>query len=303
MKTPRRLFPSIASLRALEALERLGSASAAAEELALTQSAVSRQLQAVERQMGVALIRRDGKRLGLTPAARRYAAELRPVLNRIAQASLQLQVGPLGGTLSLAILPAFGMRWLVPRLPQFARLHPDVTVNMTTRLRPFAFDMEPFDAAIHFGQPDWPDTDSLLLRHEQVLPVCAPSLVPQRAPVRPNDIRKLPLLHIQTRPLAWQGWFAERGLVVNSPLPGTMYDQFATITQAALHGLGVALMPDYLVERDLAQGRLVALHGRAAEMQGAYYLVWPRSKSQDPALLAFRDWLETQAQPEDPLPR
>lgn len=303
MKTPRRLYPSISSLRALEALDRLGSASAVAEELALTQSAVSRQLQAVEQQMGVELIRRDRKRLSLTPAAQKYATEIRKVLNQIAQASLRLQVAPMGGTLNLAILPTFGMRWLVPRLPDFARLHPDVTVNMSTRLQPFAFATEAFDAAIHFGQADWPDTGSLLLRHEQVVPVCAPVLLPHRKPVRPGEIRRMPLLHIQTRPLAWRNWFARQGITVTTALPGTTYDQFATITQAALHGLGVALMPDYLVERDLAQGHLVALLDRPTEAQGAYYLVWPQDKAQDPALQAFRDWLETQAQPEDPLPR
>ncbi|MBK0328448.1 LysR family transcriptional regulator [Rhodobacteraceae bacterium F11138] len=303
MNTPRRLFPSISSLRALEALDRLGSASAAADELALTQSAISRQIQTMERQMGIVLTRRDGKRLGLTPAARSYAAEMRKVLNQIAQASLRLQVAPLGGTLNLAILPTFGMRWLVPRLPAFSRQHPDVTVNMATRLKPFNFEMEGFDAAVHFGDSNWPDTDSLLLRHEQVIPVCSPELIPHGQPVRPVDIRKMPLLHIQTRPTAWRAWFAAQGVLDTSPLPGTLYDQFSTITQAALHGLGVALMPDYLIERDLAQGRLVALHGRATETEGAYYLVWPHSKSHDPALQTFRDWLATQAQPEDPLPR
>ncbi len=304
MKIPRRLFPSISSLRALEALERLGSASAAADELALTQSAVSRQLQALEQQMGVDLIRRDRKRLGLTPAARRYAIEMREVLDQVARASSRLRFGPTGGTLALAILPAFGMRWLVPRLPAFASLHPEITINMTTRLRPFAFESEEFDAAIHFGQPDWPDSENLLLRHEQVVPVCAPGLLPEGTPLpRPADIRRMPLLHIQTRPLAWQNWFADRGVEVGAPLPGTLYDQYATIIQAALHGLGVALMPDFLIERELAQGRLLALDDRPSEMQGAYYLVWPRTKSQDPALLAFRDWLETQTDPEDLLPR
>ena len=163
METTRRLFPSISSLRALEALDRLGSASAAAEELALTQSAVSRQLQTLENQLGVELISRDRKRLSLTPAAQEYVAEIRQGLNHIAQASLKLHVAPVGGTLNLAILPTFGMRWLVPRLPHFARLHPDITINMSTRLRPFNFTAEPFDAALHFGEPDWPGTERLLL--------------------------------------------------------------------------------------------------------------------------------------------
>ncbi len=302
MSVPRRFLPSIASLRALEALDRLGSASAVAKELSLTQSAVSRQLQALERQMDVNLILRAQKRLTLTAAAQDYASEIRQALGLIANASLRLQVVPVGGTVNLAILPAFGMRWLMPRLPDFARLHPEVTINMSTRLQPFNFAREPFDAAIHFGQPDWPDTDYMLLRHEQVIPVCAPDLVPDM-PTSPHIVRTLPLLHIQTRPRAWQHWFEGQGLPATGPLPGTMYDQYATITHAALHGLGVALMPDYLVEQDLATGRLVPLHPAPVEATGAYYLMWPKSKSHEPSLRQFRDWLSTQAQPEDPLPR
>ncbi len=303
MLAPRRFLPSISSLRALEALDRLGSASAVAEELSLTQSAISRQLQALERQMGAELVLRGAKRLALTPAAQDYCAEIRQALNRIAQASLRLQVAPVGGTLNLAILPAFGMRWLMPRLPEFARLHPDVTINMSTRLGQFNFASESFDAAIHFGRDDWPGTDSILLRHEHVLPVCAPSLPRPNSPPTPAAIRNLPLLHIQSRPRAWSAWFKRHGVAISGPLDGTMYDQYATISQAALHGLGVALMPDFLIEQDLATGRLIPLHPTPSEANGAYYLVWPQSKSRDPSLRHFRTWLSTQAQPEDPLPR
>lgn len=303
MLAPRRLLPSISSLRALEALDRLGSASAVAEELSLTQSAVSRQLQVLERQMGVDLVERTQKRLTLTPAAQGYVVEVRQALLGIANASLRLQVAPLGGTLNLAILPTFGMRWLMPRLPDFARAHPNVTLNMTTRLIPFNFAAEPFDAALHFGSADWPGTDRLLLRHEAVLPVAAPGLVPVNTKEDPAALLKLPLLHIQTRPHAWSDWFAAKGVRLTRPIPGTMYDQFATITQAALHGLGVALMPAYLVEQEIATGRLVAVCGAATEAKGAYWLVWPQTRARDPSLTAFREWLAGQAEPEDPLPR
>ncbi|AXT34175.1 LysR family transcriptional regulator [Phaeobacter sp. LSS9] len=303
MAIPRRFLPSIAALRALEALDRLGSASAAADELALTQGAVSRQLQALERQLGVDLVRRDQKRLTLSPEAQTYAADIRQALNQIAQSTLRVQAAPLAGSLNLAILPAFGMRWLMPRLPEFARRHPDVTINMSTRLEPFNFVSEGFDAAIHFGTADWPGTQALLLKHEQMLPVCAPDLLAGGEVRTPSDIAALPLLHIQTRPQAWQHWFESHDIALQDGLSGTMYDQFATITQAALHGLGVALMPDYLVEQDLATGRLVALHATATESPGAYYLVWPEARSKDPALIKFRSWLAGQAQPEDPLPR
>lgn len=303
MSAPRRFLPSISALRALEALDRLGSASAAAVELSLTQGAVSRQLQALERQLGLALVQREGKKLSLTPQAQDYAEEIRTALNQIAQASLRLQTAPLAGTLNLAILPAFGMRWLMPRLPEFARLHPDVTINMTTRLEPFSFSSEAFDAAIHFGEANWPGTEALLLKNEQLIPVCAPDLLRGEAIAAPEQILSLPLLHIQTRSGAWADWFAANGVQTPKTVAGTMYDQFSTITQAAMHGLGVALMPDYLVEQDLATGRLIALHPAPTETRGAYYLVWPTRNAQAPALVKFRTWLAGKAQPEDPLPR
>lgn len=301
MIAPRRFLPSIASLRALEAVDRLGSASAAAQELSLTQGAVSRQLQALEKQMGLQMILRDGKKLSLTDAAQAYAAEVRQALQQIGQASLRLQARPTDGKLNLAILPAFGMRWLMPRLPDFARQFPDITINMGTELVPFNFATQPYDAALHYGTANWPGTDSLLLRSERMLPVCAPSLA--QGPAQPSDVLSYPLLHIQTRPNAWADWLAANAVTAPDPLPGTIYDQYSTIIQAALHGLGIALIPDYLAEQDLAASRLVAPFGQPAEARGAYYLVWPRERSSDPALKRFREWLSAQAQPEDPLPR
>jgi len=174
MKTLARFLPSIASLRALEALDRLGSASAVAKELSQTQSAVSRQLQALEAQLGVNLILRKAKRMQMTPEARLYTAQIRQALQTISRASLDLTLTPQGGTLNLAILPTFGMRWLVPRLADFTRRYPDITLNMATRLQPFDFGAEDFDAALHFGAADWPGGDHLRLKTEQLVAVCAP---------------------------------------------------------------------------------------------------------------------------------
>ncbi|MEP2031063.1 MAG: LysR substrate-binding domain-containing protein [Paracoccaceae bacterium] len=303
MIAPRRFLPSIASLRALEALDRLGSASSAAEELSLTQSAVSRQLQTLERQLGTELIVREKKRMLLTPEARKYAAELRQALGQIAQASLQVQTSSLAGQLSLGILPTFGMRWLVPRLADFAKRHPDITINMSTRLVPFNFAGQNLDAAIHFGDSDWPGTHKLKLKTEQVIPVCAPELLPAGSLENAADVLDLPLLHIETRPRAWANWLDVYDDPTDKPMSGTMYDQFSTITQAALHGLGVALLPDYLVESDLAAGRLMMAHEGPSRSLGAYYLVWPFQKDRDPSLQHFREWLEGQAEDEDPLPR
>jgi DNA-binding transcriptional LysR family regulator len=302
MIAPRRFLPSIPALQALEAVARLGSATAAADELNLTQGAVSRQLKALEEQLGVALLNRAGKRLSLTPAGAGYAEDIRAGLQKIAQAALKLQANPGGGALSLAILPTFGMRWLVPKLPRFTAAHPEVTVNMTTVMEIVNFGAQPFDAAITFGDGNWPDTDKMLLAKEVLVPVAAPALLEGRTIETGHDLLRLPLLHIQTRPRIWQRWLAAKG-VETGPIAGMVHDQFTTIVQAALHGLGVGLVPDYLVAQDLAEGRLALALDGPEQSIGAYWLVWPEERREAPALRAFRDWLAGEVAAEDMLPR
>ncbi|WP_371224165.1 LysR substrate-binding domain-containing protein [Roseovarius sp. 2305UL8-3] len=303
MNAPRRFLPSIPSLRALEALDRLGSATAVADELNQTQGAISRQLRTLEEQLGQSLFIRKSRRLTLTPEAETYAEEIRQALAQITRASMKLSLNPSGGTINLAILPTFGMRWLVPRLADFARQHPEVTINLSTRIEKFNFATEPFDAAIQFGSDMSPDTERLRLKPEAVIAVAAPDLLRGRTLAHPRDIQSLPLLHIASRPDAWTDWFTAQNVTPEHPA-GTVHDQFSTLLQAALHGLGVALLPDYLVEQDLASGRLVAVWGGPVESRGAYHLVWPVEASNDPALKKFRDWLAGQAETEeDPLPR
>ena len=265
----RRYLPSIPSLLALEAVDRLGSASAAAEELNLTQGAVSRQLQVLEGQLGVTLLIRDKQRLRLTPAAADFVAEARRTLHRLAAASLTLRANPTGGALNLAILPAFGMHWLAPRLAKFAGLHPEVTVNLSTRLKPFDFTDSAFDAAIHYGRQDWPGVEYLKLMEEEILAVAAPAFEPLDAA---RDVLALPLLQLESRSGDWGRWLAHHGAPHLRP-PAMLFDQFATMQQAAVHGMGAALLPQFLIGRDLAEGRLVPLYGPAIRSLGSYYLV------------------------------
>jgi DNA-binding transcriptional LysR family regulator len=290
MVAPRRFLPSIDTLLALEGVARSGSVTAVAEQLSLTQSAVSRQLQRLEEQLEVALFIRDKKRLKLTPAGAEYAGQVREALKQIAQASLNLKANPSGGSLNLAILPTFGMLWLAPRLADFAQRHPEITVNLTTRLRPFDFDTEKLDAAIHFGEADWPDAGHLKLMTETVVPACAPTFKSEAGIETPADLFRKPLLHLTSRPNAWRQWFASNG-VAPPPLTGMLFDQFGAMAQAAVHGLGVALLPEFLIERELADGSLVSSVGGPVQSVGAYYLVWPNKLSQHSPVIRFREWL------------
>tara|TARA_R110002072_G_scaffold30915_4_gene95955 strand:+ start:1811 stop:2755 length:945 start_codon:yes stop_codon:yes gene_type:complete len=294
MIAPRRFLPSISALLAFEAVARLGSATKAAQELSLTQSAVSRQLKTLEDQLGVDLLARHGRQLTLTKAGQSYVGDVRDILNRLAHASVSARTNPTGGQLNLAILPAFGMHWLAPRLADFARTHPEVTVNLSTRLQPFAIQDSPFDAAIHFGHEDWPGVHYLPLMPETVVPVCAPDLLD--APLaRAADILNLNLLHLETRPRGWARWLAALG-VEGAPTGGMMFDQFATMAQAAIHGLGVALLPTFFAEPYLREGQLMLASAQTTQSIGSYYLVWPEGRQEGAALASFRRWLAQQAQ-------
>ncbi|WP_295315103.1 LysR substrate-binding domain-containing protein [Roseobacter sp.] len=296
MIAPRKYLPSVTSLLCFEAVARLGSATLAAGELSLTQSAVSRQLKSLEDQLGAQLMTRAGRGLVLTPRGQEYVAEIRDILQHLARATVAAQTNPSGGTLNLAILPAFGMHWLAPRLRDFAQRHPEVTVNLSTRLAPFDFRTSSFHAAIHFGREDWPGVSYLPLMPEIVVPVCAPGLI--AGPTHdPLEILAHDLLHLDTRPRGWARWFSATGREPDLP-PGMVFDQFSTMAQAAIHGLGVALLPTFFAEPYLAGGELVLASSRTTESIGSYYLVWPSEYSKTGAVASFRAWLEAQTEAE-----
>ena len=289
MIAPRRFLPSISSLLALEAVDRLGGASAAAEELSLTHSAVSRQLKVLEEQIGVNLARRRGRGISLTPAGVDYAQAVRGCLQDLARASLMIRASGSQASLRLAILPAFGMHWLSPRLAQFAARHPDVIVHLSTRLSPFDFSQEKFDAAVHFGARDWQGVDYLELAGERVAPACAPSLL-TKTPSDPAALLKMPLLHLESRPGAWEDWFEAHGCRADN-LRGMLFDQFDTMAEAAALGFGVALLPDFVAEPAFDRGRLVKAFPEYTETPGRYYLVWPSLRRPNDALDRLIDWL------------
>lgn len=288
---PRRYLPPIPALMALEAVDRLGTASAAADELSLTQGAISRALQGLETQLGVPLLIRERQRLRLTPAGQDYVGEVRKALTLLASASITLRANPTGGSLNLAILPAFGMHWLAPRLARFAQTHPEVTVNLSTRLKPFDFSGTAFDAAIHYGRQDWPGADSLKLMDEEILAVAAPGFP---AMDKATDILRHPLLQLESRTGDWGRWLAHHGHPGLRP-PGMMFDQFATLTQGAIHGMGAALIPTFLIQRELAEGRLTPIFGPPIRALGSYYLTWPDNRPDRAPLRSLRLWLQSEA--------
>ncbi|TKA95117.1 LysR family transcriptional regulator [Cereibacter changlensis] len=289
----RRYLPSLSLLTAFEAVVRTGSTAAAARELNLTQGTVSRLVQGLEAQLGVALFLRQRKRLLPTEAALAYAAEVRRGMDLIGRASVQVTASPGGGTLALAILPTFGTHWLAPRLPGFLKANPGVTINLATRLRPFDFAEEGMDAAIHFGSETWLEAGHLRLFGEDVVAVAAPEFLAAHPVRAAADLLALPLLQLEARPRGWQGWLAHHGIEAQAPR-GMVFDQFATMMQAAIHGIGVALLPEFLAAPSLADGALVPVFGGPVAGRHGYWLVWPETRADHPPLAAFRDWLRAE---------
>lgn len=290
MAIARRFLPSMSLLRAFEAAARLQSITAAADELNLTQGAVSRQIRALEELLGSDLFVRERQTIRLTLAGETYAREIREALRRIYSATLGFRANPKGGTLNLAILPTFGTRWLAPRLPDFLRDNPGITINLTTRLAPFDFSLEQVDAAIHFGGPDWPGAELAFLMTETVVPACSPALYKEYRFGTPSDLLRAPLLHLISRPDAWERWFNMHGALAES-VHGMLFDQFATLAQAATSGLGLAMLPEFLIQDELARGDLVKALDLPMQSTEQYYLAWPASRSAYSPLMAFRQWI------------
>lgn len=296
MPVSRQYLPSISLLSAFEAAARVLSFSQAARELNLTQSAVSRQIKALEDQLGVLLFNREGQKVSLTSTGEAYVQEVGEALRQIASASIAAQSNAGGGMLDLAVLPTFGARWLAPRLSDFFSAHPGITVNFTTKLKPFDFGTELLDAAIHFGQPVWVDAETVFLMNETVLPVCAPGFKGQHGIETPEQLYSAPLIHLSSRPDAWNDWFHSQNLYGETG-GRIVFDQFAAAAQAAIHGIGLALLPEFLIEQELAEGKLVQAFDAPLQSKEAYYFVWPARRDKYPPLVGFRDWIIKQAKP------
>jgi len=293
MAIPRRFLPSMSLLTAFEAAARHQSFTMAAEELSITQSAVSRQIRLLEEQIGCPLFVREKQTVRLSEAGVEYAREIRGALQRVGSATLNLRANPMGGSLNLAILPTFGTRWLAPKLPSFFDTHPGMTVNLSTRLSAFDFNVDPADAAIHFGERPWPGSEGVELMREMVVPACSKAFAEAHAMASATDLLPLRLLHLSSRPDQWERWFAAQGVACGR-LHGMLFDQFATAAQAAGSGLGIALLPSFLIEKDFERGDLVIALDAPMQSRERYWLVWPTGRGDFRPLALFREWLLTE---------
>lgn len=291
----RRKIPSTTALISFEAAARHESFTKAAQELSLTQGAVCRQIASLEEFLGLELFRRSRRGVKLTEAGLSYSRRVATQLDAVERDTLSVMGQQGANVIELAVVPTFGTQWLLPRLKDFQQQHPEVTVNLTNRTRPFLFADTPFDAAIYFGDADWSGTQSHWLMGENPMPVCSPAMLGKQQELSAEAIAELPLLQQTTRPYAWRQWFNSQLLNIPRDMTGPRYELFSMLAQAAMHDMGIALIPPFLIQRELAEKRLVIANPQALSSIKAYYLMIPERKVESASLRAFRDWLVNQA--------
>jgi len=288
-----RLLPSLNAIRTFEAVARHNSFTRAAEELNVTQSAASRLVRSLEEYLQVPLFARHSRRIELTDQGRFYNELVRDSLDLIEAGTVELISSKAGkGTLSIGMLPTFGTRWLVPRLSSFQEAHPEIAINIISSDGELDFTKERIDVAIRFGHGNWPDAICDALMGEEVQVVCSPKLMEGEHPLTHYDaLRQHRLIRHSTRPNGWEHWFRSAGVQREDLVWGPSLEHFFMIIQAAIAGLGVALLPNFLVEDEIRNGTLVAPFPVRVAGPGAYYLVTSAAKSELPRVKLFRKWL------------
>lgn len=288
----RRKIPSTGALIAFEAAARYQSFSRAAEELTLTEGAISRQIAVLEDYLGVQLFHRVKKRVTLSDIGTAYFIKVKEDLTRLERNTLGAMAYQNGQKfLELAVIPTFTSKWLIPKIAEFSRLHPGITINLSERALPFLFGDTNFSAAIHYRHPAWAGCAQEELFDEELVPVCNPALLGGRKVSSVVDLLSFPMLHKNTREDAWTRWFAAAGHEELAPMAGPRYDLFSMIIQGACHGIGIALVPRLYVQDELKSGTLVIPVDFSIRGLKQYCVVYPEHKEVSPAARLFLDWL------------
>ncbi|MCS4283971.1 DNA-binding transcriptional LysR family regulator [Pseudomonas sp. BIGb0278] len=291
----KRLVPSMTALQCFEAAARHLSFTRAAEELHLTQSAVSKQVAQLEDMLHHHLFLRIRRRLQLTPAGSLYLAEVNKILTQVDMSSRYiLTYGEQTEILKVATQPSFGVRWLIPHLKGFGKRYPNIHLDIRNEMEPFSLLQGSADVVFFFGQGTWPGATCVQLFDEEVVPVCAPELLQGRELSDASALAELVLMQSTSRPEAWHEWFLEQGLHTDNSYHGPRFDTFYMALSAAQAGCGVALVPRYLAEKELAEGSLVIAWQHAMRSNGAHYLAYAEHAAEVPKVRALVEWIKTQ---------
>ncbi len=292
----RRMYP-LNSLRAFEASARHLSFVKASEELSVTPAAVSHQVKKLEEFLGLPLFRRQPRGLLLAESGQLLLSELSEVFLRLDKAMERVIESDSRGTLTLSVAPTFAMMWLIPRLPKFYALHPDIDVRISTSLGLVDFLRDDFDAAIRLGSGQWFGLETIKLFDESVTPMCSPRLLEGPDALKsPNDLRKHVLLHNHSMdydPAAptWRTWLDAAGANDVDASRGTHFSLPDHGLLASIDGSGVVLGWRFLAAKDVAAGRVVEPFDLTLPLGSSFYLVYPEAHSLRPNIAGFRDWI------------
>jgi LysR family glycine cleavage system transcriptional activator len=288
-------LPPLAALRAFEAAARHLSFTRAADELHVTQTAISHQIRGLEERLGVRLFRRLSRGLVLTDEAQRYLPAVRDAFARLEAATAELLARRTGGTLTASVVPSFAAKWLVPRLGRFRAANPDIDLRISTSQHLVDFAREDVDIGLRMGRGHYPGLRVDRLFGETLMPVCSPALLEGKHPLRrPQDLKHHVLLH-EDDETGWRLWLELAGVEDVDVSHGLTFTDAAMSVQAAAEGQGVALARTALAAWDIAAGRLVRPFDVSMPHDIAYYLVCPEASSERPRIAAVRAWLLAEA--------
>lgn len=296
----RSLLP-LNALRAFEVSARYLSFTKAAEELNVTSAAVGHHVKALEDVLGVQLFRRLNRALRLTDAGQACLPLLTQGFDQIEDAVQEAKSHNKLGILVLSVAPTFAVKWLIPRLFNFQSIHPDITIRVETTMAVSDLVRDGIDIGIRFCAKIQPGQKGEKLLDEQVVPVCAPSLLKGPKPIlTPDNLRHQTLIHVEgetTDPdwATWEDWLRTANVTGVDPHLGPKFTQTIAAAQAAIDGHGVALIGQACVLDDLAAGRLVRPFDIAIPTVYSYYVVTPPSLFEQPNIVAFRHWLREEA--------
>ena len=296
----RRRLPSLNALKAFEASARQESFTKAADELCVTQGAVSQQVKALEDELGVRLFRRERQRLVITDAGRAYLEVVRDAFDRLAMGTERLLQREKSGTLTITTSPNFAAKWLVHRLRRFSEAHPGIDLRVSASVQHIDFAREDIDLALRHGDGLWPGMHVTRLCAEELFPVCSPKLLRGRGALHSlRDIRHHTLLHTNGTD-DWTHWLGRVGVGVDAGgvdlKHGVVFNQASMAIDAAVDGQGIALARTALASWDLISGRLVRPFSQALEAPYAFWIVCPKSAADLPKISAFRGWLLKEAE-------
>jgi LysR family glycine cleavage system transcriptional activator len=288
-------LPSLNALKAFEAAARYQSFTKAAEELSVTQGAVSHQVKALELELGLRLFDRERQGLIITRAGRTYLEVVRDAFDRIALGTERIQHQSRAGALTVSTSPDFAAKWLVNRLGRFAEAHSDIDLRISATMQHVDFAREDVDLAVRHGDGSWAGLDVVRLCSEELFAVCSPKLLSGPNRIRePSDVLKFPLLHLDDRK-DWSEWLDVAGVVDPGLSHGPVLNRASMIIDAAVDGQGIALARTTLAAWDLINGRLARPFTAALRLSKSYWIVCPKATSTLPKITTFRDWLLTEA--------